>query len=202
MENKVSGADQQGATSDKDERKLSLVCMADVAPEEVEFLWRPYIPLGKLTNIEGDPEGGKSTLSLQIAAAVSKGGMLRDQKMVNGRVLLLSAEDGLADTVRPRLDRANANCQNVIALDKHFSFDAEGLRFLDWAIGEVGPDLVIIDPIVAYTGEKVDMYRANQVRKMMKGLADLAEKHGCAIVIVRHFKKSGGGRASTKAPAR
>jgi AAA domain len=187
--------DEPEAKPKREGDALSLVCMADVEPEEVEFLWRPYIPISKLTNIEGDPEGGKSTLSLQIAAAVSKGGMLHKQKMVKGKVLLLSAEDGLADTVRPRLDRAGADCKNVIALDKHFAFDKEGLRFLDWAIGEVGPDLVVIDPIVAYTGDKVDMYRANHVRKMMKGLADLAEAHGCAIVIVRHFKKSNGGRA-------
>ena len=101
-----------------------------MSPKKSSSCGALYIAIGKLTNIEGDPDGGKSTLSLQIAAAVSQGGVLHDQKMVKGKVLLLSAEDGLADTVRPRLDRAGANCQNVIALDKHFSFDVEGLVFL------------------------------------------------------------------------
>jgi len=108
---------------------------------------------------------------------------------------MLSAEDGLGDTIRPRLEALGAQLENIIALDEPITFDEKGLLKLEQALNEVKPAVVFIDPLVAYTGGKVDLHRANQVRALLRPLACLAEKYGCAIVTVRHLRKSRGGAA-------
>lgn len=173
---------------------LQLVRMADVAPETVGWLWHPYIPFGKLTILEGDPGLGKSWLTCALAAAVSRGrGLPGCGPFDPGNVLMLSAEDGLGDTLRPRLDAVGADVEKVYAINSPLTLDTVGLLQLEELIIGLRPSLVIIDPLFAYTGGKVDIHRANECRAISAPLAAAAERHGCALVAVRHLGKSRGG---------
>lgn len=179
---------QPHTTSDKSE----FVCLANVELEEVEWLWYPYIPLGKLTSIEGDPGTGKSWLTMALAAEISRGGKLRGQALGDPRrALIMTAEDGLGDTVRPRLDALGGNARNVFAFEGVWTMDEKGVAELDRYICELRPTLVIIDPLVAFMGGNVDLFKANQVREVMARLAGLASRHQCAVVPIRHLTKDG-----------
>ncbi len=201
---KAVNGDSQAAKSDQPEKGgstgtdlPSLVCLADVEIEFVDWIWSPYLPKRKLTVIEGDPGVGKSWLTNSIAAAISASWALPGQSKPTGpdRVLILSAEDGLGDTIRPRCEALGATLKNIIALDEQIILNKDGWKRLEAAIKTTMPTLVIIDPLVAYLGGEVDMYRANQMRVIMRALADLAAAHGCAILVVRHLRKSRGGQA-------
>jgi len=109
--------------------------------------------------------------------------------------LLLTAEDDLETTVRVRLDAMGADTDRVFACDESFALDADGLAHLDWLIQESSAELVVIDPIVAYLPPGLDLHRANEVRTIMSSLAELADRHDCAIVIIRHLSKGTGGKA-------
>ncbi|MFC2018737.1 AAA family ATPase [Chloroflexota bacterium] len=171
---------------------ISLVCIADVEPETVSWLWLPYIPRGKLTLLEGDPGVGKSWVSLAIATAVSLGrGLPGTEAIESERVVLASAEDGLGDTIRPRLDAMGADVRQIQAIKDILDFGNGGLGILEGHIKDVNPAVVIVDPLVAYIGAGVDLHRANETRAVMAKLADIAEKHGCAILAVRHLTKGG-----------
>ncbi len=166
------------------------VCLSDVQPEELEWLWFPYIPLGKLTLFDGDPGVGKSWATCAITAAVTKGIGLPDVPQTEPRnVLMLSAEDGLADTVRPRLDNLGADVTRVTARNKRLTLDEQGLADLESKVAALRPALVIIDPLFSFVGERVDIFRDNQVRSVTDRLAELARKYGCAIVALRHLTK-------------
>jgi len=174
------------------ESDISLVCIADVQSEMVSWLWLPYIPRGKLTLFEGDPGIGKSWVSLAIATAVSLGkGLPGTEAIESASVILASAEDGLGDTIRPRLDAMGADVRNVHAIKGALDFGNGGLAILEAYISQLHPALVIIDPLVAYIGAGVDLHRANETRAVMAKLADIAEKHGCAILAIRHLTKGG-----------
>ena len=189
-----------------------VITLATVQPEPVSWLWEPYIPRRKLTLVEGDPGMGKTWLMLQIAASVSQGYGLPGQdgkpqvKQDQGQpVLYLSAEDGLADTLRPRLDAAGADCTKIHALTGWRAQDGEAvttgsitladLPVIQTAMADYRPALVIIDPLQAYLGAKTDMYRANEVRPILAALVLLAEQYNCAIVCVRHLSKAPYSRA-------
>ena len=166
--------------------------MADVAPEPVTWLWPPYIPSGKLTLLEGDPGVGKSWVALAIATAVILGcGLPGQPPGVAANVLLASAEDGLGDTIRPRLDAMGADVSRIHAIDGPFTLDDVGLPALEQAIVRVRPALVVLDPLVAYLGGALDIHRANETRHVMAALARLAEVHGLALLAVRHLTKGG-----------
>jgi hypothetical protein len=175
---------------------VQLLCMANIAPQAVHWLWVPWIPSGKLTLLEGDPGLGKSHLTLQLATALSLGrGLPGRVKTAPANTLLLTAEDGLGDTVRPRLDAMKADVSCIFPLSGDLVFDATGLAHLEQAIQQTSARLVVVDPLVAYLGAKVDLHRANETRAVMKQLAAIAERHDCAIVLVRHLTKSGKDRA-------
>ena len=145
--------------------ELKLISMDEVPVEEVQWLWYPYIPYGKLTIIHGDPGEGKTTLILRLAALLSLGEPLpcddRPQEPV--RIIYQTAEDGLGDTIKPRLLAGNANCSQIKVIDES---DA-ALTLLDerveQAISETGAKVMILDPVQAYVGAGVDMNRANEV---------------------------------------
>ncbi|MBI4332918.1 MAG: AAA family ATPase [Chloroflexi bacterium] len=169
---------------------VRLVHMKDVAPESVDWLWPPYIPKGKLTLLEGDPGIGKSWIGLAIATAVSLGrGLPGTQPTAPEKVLLASAEDGLGDTIRPRLDAMQADIGNVFAIEGPVDLSNGGLEVVKAYIETVGPVLVVIDPLVAYIGAGVDIHRANETRAIMAALADIAAKYHAAILAVRHLTK-------------
>jgi hypothetical protein len=167
------------------------VRMADVEPEPVQWLWEPYIPKGKITSIEGDPGVGKSWLTMALAAQISRGEKLPGIKHATAPapVLLLTAEDGAADTIRPRLDAAGADVEKVHAITTPLPFDKTGTATLKREIEQVRPALVIIDPIVAYLPDKTDMNSASAVRPVLARLAKVAEETGVAIAFVRHLAK-------------
>lgn len=183
-----------GAAAQDDDSPLRVVCMADVAPEQVTWLWYPYIARGKLTILEGDPGLGKSWLTCALACAVSRGrGLPGADSFPPGNVLMLSAEDGLGDTLRPRLDAVGADITRIFALAEPLTFTDTGLLKLEAAIIEHSPVFIVIDPLFAFTGNKVDIHRANECRAVSAPLAAIAERHGCAILAVRHLGKSRGG---------
>jgi len=149
------------------------------------------IPLGKLTIIEGDPGVGKSFLTLAIASAGSRGQPLPGHANGGGLFtsLILTAEDGLADTLRPRVDRMGADPHGIVVLDELVMLDEPGLARIDEAITETRAKLVVIDPLVAFIGSGVDIHRANETRAHLAPLANLAETHNVAICVVRHLAK-------------
>lgn len=172
------------------------VTMDTVAPEKVDWLWQYRIPIGRVTMIDGDPEAGKSFLTLAIAAAVSCGGVLPGgDKMTPSNVLLISFEDGFGDTVRPRLDKLKADVSRIaIPNPKRELGTLINISFIESAVKTIGPGLVVIDPIVQFLGRK-DADKAGQVRELLAPLMALAEKFGFACVIVRHLNK----QSNTKA---
>ncbi|MEJ7577492.1 MAG: AAA family ATPase [Pyrinomonadaceae bacterium] len=175
---------------------VKVVCMADVVPEDVSWLWYPYIAYKKLTIVEGEPSVGKSWATCAIATAVSTGlGLPNELPSQPRNVLMMSAEDGLNDTLRPRLDSMNADVSRIFALDGSLVFDTAGMKKLESYIVQYNPALVIIDPLFAYTGGKMDIYRDNEVRTMLANLKTIAEKHDCAIIAVRHLTKQQTGKA-------
>ena len=180
------------------EKPYHLINMADVAETKVNWLWYPYIPYGKLTIIQGDPGEGKTTAILQIAALLSKGDSLPydDAERTPVNVIYQTAEDGLGDTVKPRLVAAGADCNRIMVIDE----SVEGLSMTDErikkALMDTNAKLVILDPIQSYLGADVDMHRANEIRPVMKKLGDLAEKYQCAIVLIGHMNKASGSKST------
>ena len=178
--------------------ELKIIEMSEVESKEISWLWYPFIPYGKLTIIQGDPGDGKTTLVLNIAAALSKGeGLDEDMKPAEPlRIIYQTAEDGLADTVKPRLEKAEADCSNIFVIDEtdaSFSMLDERIKK---AIVEKKAKLLILDPIQAYLGGKMDMNRANEARDMTKHLGQVAERTGCAIVLIGHMNKNSGGKVA------
>lgn len=185
-----------------------LVNMADVVAKLVRWLWPSRFAIGKLTLIAGDPGLGKSFLTLDMAARVSKGDGWPDSPASTaapGGVVLLSAEDDLEDTIKPRLIAAKADVSRIKALVavKHFDLEAGGerqcpfnldndLAVLEQAIQDV-PDcrLVIIDPISAYLG-RTDSHKNAAIRGLLAPLSELAARHGVALVAVTHLRKGEG----------
>ena len=177
---------------------LQMIKMSEIQSQEVSWLWYPFIPYGKLTIIQGDPGDGKTTLVLNIAAWLSKGeGLDSEMKLSEPvNVIYQSAEDGLADTVKPRLELAGADCERILVIDeKEKSLSMVDER-LEKAIVQTKARMLILDPIQAYLGGGMDMNRANEARDMTKKLGALAEKHQCAIVLIGHMNKAAGNRAA------
>jgi hypothetical protein len=184
-----------------------VVSMDTVTATPVVWLWWPYIALGKLAMLDGDPGLGKSLLMTQLAASLSRGHALPDQE---GKITLdtggahvtvmLSTEDGLADTLKPRLDAAGADSSKIKVLTgwadgngEEHTFSFQDMPMLERVLQEYQPRLVIIDPVQAYLGSGVDMFRANETRPLLEALRRLAEAYQCAIVCVRHPAKSSQG---------
>ena len=177
---------------------LQMIKMSEIQSQEVSWLWYPFIPYGKLTIIQGDPGDGKTTLVLNIAAWLSKGeGLDSDMKLSEPvNVIYQSAEDGLADTVKPRLELAGADCERILVIDeKEKSLSMVDER-LEKAIVQTKARMLILDPIQAYLGGGMDMNRANEARDMTKKLGALAEKYQCAIVLIGHMNKAAGNKAA------
>ena len=178
--------------------ELKMIKMSDVEAQEIEWLWYPYIAYGKLAIVQGDPGDGKTTLILNLAAKLTKGeGLDENMKVTESmNVIYQTAEDGLADTVKPRLLQAGADCEKVLVIDE----SEKSLSMLDERIEEAliktGARVLILDPIQAYLGSGTDMNRANEVRNMTKRLAALAEKYKCAIILIGHMNKAAGNKAA------
>lgn len=189
---------RNGGYMEETRTELQMIKMSEIQSKEVAWLWYPFIPYGKLTIIQGDPGDGKTTLVLNIAAKLSKGeGLDSDMKLTEPlAVIYQSAEDGLADTVKPRLEAAGADCENISVIDESKKSLSMIDERLEEAIIKTKAKLLILDPIQAYLGGNMDMNRANEARDMTKKLAALAEKYQCAIVLVGHMNKAAGNKAA------
>ena len=178
--------------------ELELINMADVEATEVEWLWYPYIPYGKITILQGDPGEGKTTLVLNLAAMLSKGQELPESYSAAEPINIIyqTAEDGLSDTVKPRLVAANADYSRITVIDESKVELSLTDERLEQAILRTQARLVILDPLQAYIGANVDMHRANEIRPIMKHIADVARRYDCAIVLVGHLNKAMGMKSS------
>jgi hypothetical protein len=192
----ISNAKANGKASVEVGRFLSTV-----EPERVGWIWRGRIPKGKLTIIEGDPSDGKSTMTIDMAARKSMGRPWPDgEECEAGGVVLCNAEDGLADTIRPRLDAAGGDPERVLALVTVPDGDSErllsipkDLEFIRRGIERVGAAMVVFDPLSAFLSGNVNTHRDADVRRALAPMAKLAEDTGAAVVVVRHLNQTQGG---------
>ncbi|GMQ58625.1 hypothetical protein AN1V17_30200 [Vallitalea sediminicola] len=176
--------------------ELKLIRMDTIEAIETKWLWYPYIPFGKITIIQGNPGEGKTTFILAIASTLTTGGTLPLGKALEPcHVIYQTAEDGLGDTVKPRLISNNADCSKVLVIDESEKELTLTDERIEEAIRQIGAKLLIIDPIQAFLGARVDMHRANEVRPIFKKLGDVAEKTGCAIVLIGHMNKNMAGKS-------
>lgn len=189
------------------ESHLSLVRLSDVTPERVEWLWTGRLPVGKLATLDGDPGLGKSTLALNIAATVTTGGEWPDGGTCQhrGDVLLLSAEDGLADTVRPRLDAAGADVTRVHAIEGKTMIDPDsGERYLrplsladvydlDTAMAQTSARLLVVDVLMAFLPAGTDSHKDQDIRRVLSALGAAGERNRCTVLLLRHLNKAKGG---------
>ena len=197
-----------------------MINMETVEVEQIEWLLYPFIPFGKVTIIQGDPGEGKTTMVLQIIAKLTRGEPIvlnlqsqkeaqkdneenlkqevlsQDNPIQPVNVIYQTAEDGLGDTIKPRLLAAGADCSRVLVIDDR----EQPLTMLDVrleeAIMQTKARMVVLDPIQGFLGTDVDMHRANEIRPLMKRVAVLAEKYHCAIILIGHMNKNSNGKSS------
>lgn len=169
---------------------------SSVSSTKVEWLWYPYIPFGKITLLQGDPGDGKSTLALNIAAAVTKGGILPDDVKVEKplNVIYQCPEDGSSDTIKPRLMCAGADCSRIV-----YIVDAEERLTLDdprieKTVADTGARLLVLDPLQSFLRQDGEMQSAGKMRNALQYLSNLAEKYSCAVLLIGHMNKSSGGK--------
>lgn len=189
-----------------EEDSITTICLADVVPEQVEWLLPDRVPLGKITLLAGEPGLGKSYLTMDLIARVTTDGLIPGGgglRIKGGSVVLLSAEDGLADTIRPRLDAAGADVTKVHALTtvrtgpgKYAHFDLTYMEALETAINRFpNTKLVVIDPVTSYIGAGTDDHKNSSLRTLLGPLADLANRTHVAVIIVTHLNKTAGTKA-------
>lgn len=176
------------------ESKL-LTLYSEIQSKPVQWLWRPYIPIGKVTLLQGDPNDGKSTMMMNIVAELSRGGAMPDGTAVGRpqKIIYQCSEDDAEDTIKPRLEAYGADCRNVAFINEEIysglTIDDERLRE---AITSFRPRLVVIDPIQAYVENDSDLMSASKARRLMKRTGIWASMYDCAIVVIGHLNKSGG----------
>ena len=192
----------------RDEPNLKLINMEQVEIEKIDWLLYPFIPFGKVTIVQGDPGEGKTTMVLQIIAKLTKGEAVlpsgSDEPALEAKtvdlepvnVIYQTAEDGLGDTIKPRLLSAGADCSRVMVIDDNDQALTMMDARLEEAIIQTKARLVVLDPIQGFLGTDVDMHRANEIRPLMKRVAVLAEKYHCAIILIGHMNKNSNGKSS------
>ena len=172
---------------------VKIIRMSDVELTPVEWLWKPYLPFGKLSVLQGNPGEGKTYFAMHLAAACTNGKLLPNMERVEPfNVIYQTAEDGLGDTVKPRLIEAGADLDRVLVIDDSDVQLTLSDERIEKAIVENNARLVIIDPIQAYLGADVDMNRANEVRPIFMRLGQVAQRTGCAILLIGHLNKAAG----------
>ena len=172
---------------------VKIIRMSDVELTPVDWLWKPYLPFGKLSVLQGNPGEGKTYFAMHLAAACTNGKLLPNmERMEPFNVIYQTAEDGLGDTVKPRLIEAGADLDRVLVIDDSDVQLTLSDERIEKAIVENNARLVIIDPIQAYLGSDVDMNRANEVRPIFMRLGQVAQRTGCAILLIGHLNKAAG----------
>ncbi|UYI71403.1 MAG: AAA family ATPase [Oscillospiraceae bacterium] len=172
---------------------VKIIRMSDVELTPVNWLWKPYLPFGKLSVLQGNPGEGKTYFAMHLAAACTNGKLLPNMERLEPfNVIYQTAEDGLGDTVKPRLIEAGADLDRVLVIDDSEVQLTLSDERIEKAIVENNARLVIIDPIQAYLGADVDMNRANEVRPIFMRLGQVAQRTGCAILLIGHLNKAAG----------
>ena len=172
---------------------VKIIRMSDVELTPVDWLWKPYLPFGKLSVLQGNPGEGKTYFAMHLAAACTNGKLLPNMERLEPfNVIYQTAEDGLGDTVKPRLIEAGADLDRVLVIDDSDVQLTLSDERIEKAIIENNAKLVIIDPIQAYLGADVDMNRANEVRPIFMRLGQVAQRTGCAILLIGHLNKAAG----------
>lgn len=181
-----------------------LTCMANVKPCSVSWLWPGRIPLGRITLLAGRPGEGKSLLTTDMAARVTTGTPWPDgSDCPQGSVILISAEDDPADTIRPRLDAHHADVRRLHLLSAVRYTNDNGQHERMFSLADVSaieialaglPDckLVVVDPVGSFLGGRTDAHRDNEVRGVLAPIAALAERYGIAVLVVAHYRKTPG----------
>lgn len=180
-----------------EDSKATIRYYSDISARKIEWLWYPYIAYGKITIVQGDPGDGKTTLVLNIASLISNGIPLPEsggKTPVGRNIIYQSTEDGLADTIKPRLQAAGADCSKIAFIDDaKFPLTLSDDRLED-AIQQCDAKLLVLDPIQAFIGSDADMSRANEMRPLLQRLGNIADRTGCAVVIIGHMNKAAGSK--------
>ena len=175
------------------EEMVPMLCYEDIEQTSVEWLWFPYIPFGKLTIIQGNPGEGKTYFAMMLTAACTNRKLFPNMEDIEPfNVIYQTAEDGMGDTIKPRLVEAGADLSRVMVIDDTEEALTLSDDRIEKAVRQNHVRLVIIDPVQAFIGADVDMNRANEVRPVFRKLGMIAEKTGCAIVLIGHLNKSSG----------
>ena len=175
------------------EALVPMVCYKDIERTSVEWLWFPYIPFGKLTIIQGNPGEGKTYFAMMLTAACTNRKLFPNMEDIEPfNVIYQTAEDGMGDTIKPRLVEAGADLSRVMVIDDSEEVLTLSDDRIEKAVRQNHVRLVIIDPVQAFIGADVDMNRANEVRPVFRKLGMIAEKTSCAIVLIGHLNKSSG----------
>jgi hypothetical protein len=201
----LSGRPDGNGGGASNRQEPDLVCLADVQPRKVSWLWYGRIPLGRISLLVGRPGSGKSFVACDLAARVSTNAPWPDPGLDRaplGDTLLICAEDDPADTIRPRLDAAGADCRRVHLLraakvvsddggEQLVAFDLSNVDLIRDALGQLpGCKLVVVDPIGSFLGGQVDSNKDNTVRSLLMPLAAIASEYGVAVVLVCHTRKA------------
>lgn len=182
--------------SEKEASSL-ITLYSDVRATSVRWLWFPFIAVGKITLLQGDPGDGKSTMMMNLIAELSNGGATPDGQAFGRpqRAIYQCSEDGVSDTIKPRLETAGADCRNIAFINEEIygglTLDDERIRE---AIIDFRPRLVVIDPIQAYLGSDSDLQIAGRARKLMRRLSLWASTYDCAVVLIGHLNKKEGSK--------
>ena len=198
------------ASTNKAKKTPVVIRLSDVEPETIDWLWYPYIPAGKLTLMDGDPGVGKSILSTKISAMVTVGEAFPkvipeyDAPPVEpGNVIYVGIEDGLADTMRPRLAAAYGEADRFYAVrgatdesGDAVSISLKDLEFFRELLIEYTPRLMIIDPIMGFMGSGTNEWKTSDVNMILHPISLLAEEFNCAIIGIRHLTKDDKGGKS------
>lgn len=177
----------------REEERVPMICLSDLEVKPVEWIWFPYIPVGKMTIIQGNPGEGKTFLAMMIAAACTNRKLLPNREVSEPcNIIYQTAEDGLADTIVPRLEMVGADLKRVMSIDDKDAMLTLNDGRLERAIRQNHAKLLILDPVQAFLGANVDMNRANEVRPVFRQLGDIADRTKCAIVMIGHLNKSAG----------
>jgi hypothetical protein len=175
--------------------------VSDLEPQPVDWLWPGRLALGKLAILDGDPGLGKSLVTLDLCARLSTGRPFPDGSAGPGAgtAIVVNGEDNDRDTTRPRLQALGADLERVFVFRRANTAVPlclpEHTALLDEALARTGARLLVIDPIMAFLGPGVLAGNDPSVRRALLPLAQLAERYGCVILLVRHLNKAFGGRA-------
>lgn len=185
---------------------ISIKSMAEVKSTDTEWLWYPYIPKGKITLMTADPGTGKTFFCLCLCSCVSNGSPFPGEDASRERpeavAIYQTAEDGISDTIKPRLETMKPppvfkNILNIPEEDEQISL--RDTATIESVMKQYRPSLIIFDPLQAYLGADVDMHRANEVRPVLSAIGHLAEKYKCAFIFIMHNSKMGQNQALYRA---